>query len=80
MTGYLCFSADVGFVIPNRFVVGYALDYNEYFRDLNVSLFMSIFCCFTLWHFRNKMNRFFDFETLQKRFKGYSCCFLDMVS
>ncbi|XP_066539757.1 hypoxanthine-guanine phosphoribosyltransferase [Hoplias malabaricus] len=25
----------VGFVIPNRFVVGYALDYNEYFRDLN---------------------------------------------
>lgn len=30
-------SADVGFEIPNRFVVGYALDYNEYFRDLNVS-------------------------------------------
>lgn len=29
--------ADVGFEIPNRFVVGYALDYNEYFRDLNVS-------------------------------------------
>lgn len=28
---------DVGFEIPNRFVVGYALDYNEYFRDLNVS-------------------------------------------
>uniref|UniRef100_A0A8C5C7F5 Phosphoribosyltransferase domain-containing protein n=1 Tax=Gadus morhua TaxID=8049 RepID=A0A8C5C7F5_GADMO len=27
----------VGFEIPNRFVVGYALDYNEYFRDLNVS-------------------------------------------
>uniref|UniRef100_A0A3Q3AJD6 Phosphoribosyl transferase domain containing 1b n=1 Tax=Kryptolebias marmoratus TaxID=37003 RepID=A0A3Q3AJD6_KRYMA len=26
---------DVGFEIPNRFVVGYALDYNEYFRDLN---------------------------------------------
>ncbi|XP_076827346.1 phosphoribosyltransferase domain-containing protein 1 [Brachyhypopomus gauderio] len=25
----------VGFVIPNRFVVGYALDYNEYFRDLS---------------------------------------------
>ncbi|XP_060778691.1 phosphoribosyltransferase domain-containing protein 1 [Neoarius graeffei] len=25
----------VGFIIPNRFVVGYALDYNEYFRDLN---------------------------------------------
>lgn len=29
---------DVGFEIPNHFVVGYALDYNEYFRDLNVSL------------------------------------------
>lgn len=29
---------DIGFEIPNRFVVGYALDYNEYFRDLNVSM------------------------------------------
>lgn len=29
--------SDVGFEIPNLFVVGYALDYNEYFRDLNVS-------------------------------------------
>uniref|UniRef100_A0A5F8H395 Hypoxanthine-guanine phosphoribosyltransferase n=1 Tax=Monodelphis domestica TaxID=13616 RepID=A0A5F8H395_MONDO len=27
----------VGFEIPDKFVVGYALDYNEYFRDLNVS-------------------------------------------
>ncbi|XP_022249862.1 hypoxanthine-guanine phosphoribosyltransferase-like isoform X2 [Limulus polyphemus] len=25
----------VGFEIPDRFIVGYALDYNEYFRDLN---------------------------------------------
>ncbi|XP_058879432.1 hypoxanthine-guanine phosphoribosyltransferase-like [Acipenser ruthenus] len=25
----------VGFEIPNCYVVGYALDYNEYFRDLN---------------------------------------------
>jgi hypoxanthine phosphoribosyltransferase len=24
-----------GFEIPDAFVVGYALDYNEYFRDLN---------------------------------------------
>ena len=24
----------VGFEIPNKFVVGYALDYNEYYRDL----------------------------------------------
>ncbi len=24
----------VGFEIPDNFVVGYALDYNEYFRDL----------------------------------------------
>lgn len=23
-----------GFEIPNHFVIGYALDYNEYFRDL----------------------------------------------
>lgn len=42
-SGYLTFVSvfalsDVGFEIPNRFVVGYALDYNEYFRDLNVSL------------------------------------------
>ncbi|KAJ6666082.1 hypothetical protein lerEdw1_000986 [Lerista edwardsae] len=26
----------IGFEIPDTFVVGYALDYNEYFRDLNV--------------------------------------------
>jgi hypoxanthine phosphoribosyltransferase len=25
----------VGFLIPDKFVVGYGLDYNEYFRDLN---------------------------------------------
>jgi hypoxanthine phosphoribosyltransferase len=25
----------VGFAIPDAFVVGYALDYNEYFRDLD---------------------------------------------
>ncbi|KAM9496161.1 hypoxanthine phosphoribosyltransferase 1, like isoform 1-T1 [Clarias gariepinus] len=24
-----------GFEVPNKFLVGYALDYNEYFRDLN---------------------------------------------
>ncbi|TSU75987.1 Enkurin [Bagarius yarrelli] len=28
---------DIGFIIPDRFVVGYALDYNEYFRDLHSS-------------------------------------------
>ncbi|KTG04621.1 hypothetical protein cypCar_00023359 [Cyprinus carpio] len=32
-TGYL--PDYVGFEIPNCFVVGYALDYNEYFRDIN---------------------------------------------
>ncbi|MBN3302672.1 HPRT phosphoribosyltransferase, partial [Amia calva] len=31
-----CHPDYVGFEIPNQFVVGYALDYNEYFRDLNV--------------------------------------------
>lgn len=25
----------IGFVIPNEFVVGYGMDYNEYYRDLN---------------------------------------------
>lgn len=30
-----CVPDYVGFEIPNRFVVGYALDYNEYFRDLD---------------------------------------------
>uniref|UniRef100_A0A3B4AJZ7 Phosphoribosyltransferase domain-containing protein n=1 Tax=Periophthalmus magnuspinnatus TaxID=409849 RepID=A0A3B4AJZ7_9GOBI len=34
---HFSYLSDVGFEIPNRFVVGYALDYNEYFRDLNVS-------------------------------------------
>ncbi|XP_041282321.1 hypoxanthine-guanine phosphoribosyltransferase-like [Onychostruthus taczanowskii] len=29
------FFTDTGFEIPDKFVVGYALDYNEYFRDLN---------------------------------------------
>lgn len=46
-------SADVGFVIPNRFVVGYALDYNEYFRDLNVSC---VRCLGRLW-FRGNMEK-----------------------
>uniref|UniRef100_A0A671Z0D0 Phosphoribosyltransferase domain-containing protein 1 n=1 Tax=Sparus aurata TaxID=8175 RepID=A0A671Z0D0_SPAAU len=32
---WACLPDYVGFEIPNRFVVGYALDYNEYFRDLN---------------------------------------------
>lgn len=32
-----CFS-DIGFEVPDAFLVGYALDYNEYFRDLSVSL------------------------------------------
>ena len=32
-------SADAGFIVPDKFVVGYAIDYNEYFRDLKVSQF-----------------------------------------
>ena len=34
---FVCDVADIGFEIPDEFVVGYALDYNEFFRDLNVS-------------------------------------------
>uniref|UniRef100_A0A8C1U8W9 Hypoxanthine phosphoribosyltransferase n=1 Tax=Cyprinus carpio TaxID=7962 RepID=A0A8C1U8W9_CYPCA len=31
----------IGFEVPDKFLVGYALDYNEYFRDLSVSV---LFC------------------------------------
>ena len=30
--------ADVGFDIPNKFIVGCNMDYNEYFRELNVNI------------------------------------------
>lgn len=39
MVFVISLNTDYGFEIPDLFVVGYALDYNEYFRDLNVSLF-----------------------------------------
>ncbi|KAI9516758.1 hypothetical protein NQZ68_013816 [Dissostichus eleginoides] len=39
----------VGFEIPNHFVVGYALDYNEYFRDLNMD------GAYGRWHPRAQM-------------------------
>uniref|UniRef100_A0A3Q3F465 Hypoxanthine phosphoribosyltransferase 1, like n=1 Tax=Labrus bergylta TaxID=56723 RepID=A0A3Q3F465_9LABR len=29
------FVSDIGFEVPDAFLVGYALDYNEYFRDLS---------------------------------------------
>ncbi|NWX98475.1 PRDC1 protein, partial [Nothoprocta ornata] len=35
MVFLVCLHTDYGFEIPNLFVVGYALDYNEHFRDLN---------------------------------------------
>uniref|UniRef100_A0A8C3QHL0 Hypoxanthine-guanine phosphoribosyltransferase n=1 Tax=Cyanoderma ruficeps TaxID=181631 RepID=A0A8C3QHL0_9PASS len=38
------FLTDTGFEIPDKFVVGYALDYNEYFRDLNVSTCTFLHC------------------------------------
>lgn len=37
------FLSVVGFEVPDKFVVGYALDYNEYFRDLNVSVWATDF-------------------------------------
>ncbi|XP_047668820.1 phosphoribosyltransferase domain-containing protein 1b isoform X1 [Tachysurus fulvidraco] len=37
----VCLPDYVGFEIPNHFVVGYALDYNEFFRDLNHICVMS---------------------------------------
>ena len=33
----MLYLSDIGFEIPDEFVVGYALDYNEHFRDLSVS-------------------------------------------
>lgn len=48
MVFVLYLNTDYGFEIPDLFVVGYALDYNEYFRDLNVSFFKKkINHCFT---------------------------------
>ena len=35
----------VGFAIPDAFVVGYALDYNEYFRDLDHICVISVSYC-----------------------------------
>uniref|UniRef100_A0A8C0AT82 Phosphoribosyl transferase domain containing 1 n=6 Tax=Telluraves TaxID=3073808 RepID=A0A8C0AT82_9AVES len=35
MVFVICLNTDYGFEIPDLFVVGYALDYNEHFRDLN---------------------------------------------
>jgi len=32
-----------GFSIPEKFVVGYALDLNEHFRDLEVGYFNNLF-------------------------------------
>lgn len=40
---YLLFISDCGFEVPDKFVVGYAIDYNEYFRDLDVSFFLFLF-------------------------------------
>jgi hypothetical protein len=43
--------AVIGFELPDLFIVGYALDYNEVFRDLDVSFarnFVFFFCLFDL--------------------------------
>lgn len=33
-----CLPVVIGFEVPDHFIVGYALDYNEYFRDLEVEM------------------------------------------
>lgn len=40
-----------GFEIPDRFVVGYAFDYNDHFRDMQVSSGLFFACCryFAVW-------------------------------
>ena len=40
-----CYFSDTGFEIPDIFIVGYALDYNEYFRDLNVGIVLAQLMC-----------------------------------
>lgn len=81
----LCLISDVGFEIPNRFVVGYALDYNEYFRDLNVS--WGIFYCTVVfrgrsikrmiwfsntdYHTNNRYNPFYT----EHHVLSFDCCF-----
>uniref|UniRef100_A0A8C4HCM0 Phosphoribosyltransferase domain-containing protein n=1 Tax=Dicentrarchus labrax TaxID=13489 RepID=A0A8C4HCM0_DICLA len=35
IVGVYIFISDIGFEVPDAFLVGYALDYNEYFRDLS---------------------------------------------
>lgn len=39
---YFFMIIDIGFEIFDIFIVGYVLDYNEYFRDLNVSIYISV--------------------------------------
>jgi hypoxanthine phosphoribosyltransferase len=33
--GHNYFADYVGFLIPDEFIIGYGMDYNEYYRDLN---------------------------------------------
>lgn len=42
----------VGFAIPDAFVVGYALDYNEYFRDLDHICVISVSLVIPLLKFK----------------------------
>lgn len=52
----------VGFAIPDAFVVGYALDYNEYFRDLDHICVISVSCymrgCSIAYQFIDRMDCF----------------------
>lgn len=52
----MLFISDCGFEVPDKFVVGYAIDYNEYFRDLDVSFFLYPFKYLFIHSYYNVMH------------------------
>lgn len=63
----LFFFLDIGFEVPDAFLVGYALDYNEYFRDLSVSLTTSAVSSLKIYIYNYGLltyHSYFSFEIL----------------